>query len=240
MRLKLRFNLKTNILPQSYRRSIMSFLKNAIADYNDEKFNELYDPNECKSKSFAFAVALPPGTRFEKDQIRLGDPSITLCFSTFDMADFILFYNAFLNQKKKPFDLPLENNMTLQSIEMVNVQPVFKSAIEIKMMSPLVLRKHDRETKKDTYVTYQNDEFNDLFIEITKSTLEKAGMAIDLQNVKIKPVNPKKTVISEFGIKFQVSIGTYILEGPPELLTFLQSAGIGNRRNAGCGLFQIV
>lgn len=240
MRLKLRFDLNENILPLSYRRSVMSFLKNAIADYNHEKFDDLYDPFECKSKSYVFAVALPPGSRFEKNQITLGDKSLSLCFSTYDMSDLILFYNAFLNQKKKAFDLPFGNNMVLKNIEMVNVQPVFKSEIKIKMLSPLVLRKHDREGKNDRYITYLDDEFNNLFIEVTANMLEKAGMKIDMQNMKIKPVNPKKTVISEFSIKFPVSIGTYTLEGPPELLTFLQSSGIGNRRNAGCGLFQVI
>lgn len=240
LRVKLRFSLKEAILPLSYRRSIMSFLKSAVENYNQEKFVELYSPFDCKTKSYTFAAALPPNTKFGREKIVLGEKSLTIYFSTNDMSDLILFYNAFFNQKKKTFKLPMENCMVLENIETINVQPIFKNEIKVRMLSPLVLRKHNGETNQDQYITYLDEEFNDTFIEITRSMINKTGAQVEMENLKIKPLNPKKTVISEFDTKFAVSIGTYILEGNPELLTFLQSSGIGNRRNIGCGLFQVI
>ncbi|MDK2905526.1 MAG: CRISPR-associated endoribonuclease Cas6 [Eubacteriaceae bacterium] len=240
MRLKLLYEFEHPKIPVSYRRAIMAFIKKALCEYDQKRFDNLYDQFACKRKSYSFAVSLPPGSCFLKDRIHLNGNSVILYLSTADFSDLILLYNAFMEQVNKPFLFPLQNKLTLKKIENINVQPIFTDSVNIRMLSPLVLRNHDRETNKDQYVIFSDSNFNDHFKSVTSNMLKDIQMNFDSESLMIEPLQAKKTVISEFDTRFAVSIGNFRLSGNPELLTFLQYSGAGSRRSQGFGLFKVL
>jgi CRISPR-associated endoribonuclease Cas6 len=240
MRIKLCFELKHQTLPIHYRRSFMAFFKKALSEYDRHRFDSLYDQFSCNQKSFSFAVSFAPGSRFLKEQILLNGNSVTLYLSSPDFSDLILLYNAFMEQRNKPFPFPLENQLILKRIENINVAPIFSNTVDIKMLSPLVLRNHDKKTNKDQYVIFSDSNFNEQFSLVTSNMLTCNHRELDIETLSIEPLQAKKTVIAEFDTRFAVSIGSFRLNGKPELLTYLQYSGLGSRRSQGFGLFKVL
>lgn len=240
MRIKLQFEIINKELPQSYRRPVISFFKNAVEQYEGEKFRQMYDKGLCKSKSYSFAAAFPKGTTFVDKLVNLPDPRFSITFSTGDLQELIVFYNAFLAQKNKSFPLPEGNSMTLREISYVNVPPIVKDQVMIQMLSPIVVRVHDREQNHDKYLTYQDPEFSQAFLENTKLQLRNLGQCQDAGQLEIHPIKAKTVLIREFGAQYVGNLGTYVLRGEPQVLNILQMSGIGSRRNAGSGLFTVI
>ncbi|HZK60491.1 MAG TPA: CRISPR-associated endoribonuclease Cas6, partial [Anaerovoracaceae bacterium] len=118
--------------------------------------------------------------------------------------------------------------------------PILTESINIKMLSPLVLKMYDEKTDKDQYQDASSEDFQKSFVEVTEKQLKNMGLNISTEGLSIEAINSKRTVVSEFETKFAASIGTYMLHGNPELLNILYGAGIGHKRNAGFGLFSVV
>ncbi len=52
MRLKLQFELENNILDIQYRKSIISYIKHSIQEYDKDLFEEMYKDNNMKTFTF--------------------------------------------------------------------------------------------------------------------------------------------------------------------------------------------
>ena len=61
-----------------------------------------------------------------------------------------------------------------------------------------------------------------------------------LNSFELVPLKPKQLGQRVFGQLVLGNGGIYQLKGHPELLQFLLEAGVGSRRSAGFGLFEII
>lgn len=237
MRLKLFFELENNIIDVQYRKSIISWIKHAIQEYDNKLFEKMYIGNQ--KKTFCFATILPCPD-FQKEKIILDNNKFYITFSAYDYIYALHLYNSFLAQKYKKFHLNY-NSMTLVSMSMIPEKTISTNSIKIKMCSPLVVRNHNRETLKDMYYSYERDEFKYyLKINILEQIQFEDLDSSLLDGFDIKPIRAKKTVIPVYEKMLECSLGEFILQGKVELLDYLYRGGLGTKKAMGFGMFEII
>ena len=239
MRFKLYFDLEKEEIPIDYRKSIISFFKHCLSEYNEEEFRKLYNDKEPIIKSYTFAVFFNR-PEFTKDKVIVNNKKMELNISIYDYHTAIILYNSFNHQKNKNFAL-CQNSMILRSITMVEEKEIKSDTIQIKFLSPLVVRDHNRETKKDYYYSYESSEF----VRILKINIKEQMKITDipssqLETFTIYPIQAKKTVIQFYEKQIEASLGIYQITAQKELLEFLYKAGMGSKRSSGFGMFTII
>ena len=236
MRMRLYFKLEKNVIDVQYRKSIISWIKHAIQEYDEKLFEQMYNANQ--KKTFCFATILPH-PNFQEEEVILSDNQFYIIFSAYNYSHALHLYNSFLSQKNKAFHLN-QNSMTLVSMSMIPEKTINTDSIKIKMSSPLVVRNHNRETLKDMYYSYTRDEFeNYLRINISEQLqFENLDFSL-LDDFKITPINAKKIVIPVYEKMIECSLGEFELQGKTKLLDYLYKGGIGTKKAMGFGLFEI-
>ena len=129
MRLKLYFELENQTISVQYRKSIISFIKHAIQEYDETLYQEIYGGNNKKTFTWASILSKP---KFEQEKIILEDANFSIIFSAYNYLYALHIYNAFLNQKYQKFSLN-QNSMTLKSISMIPEKQIKTNKIQIKM-----------------------------------------------------------------------------------------------------------
>lgn len=238
MRFKFLFTLANEKFPIQYRKSIMSFIKMSLENYSEEEFNKLYHAKDPIMKPYTFAVFFK-NPKFEEDFILLQDKKVELNFSIQDYNIAINIYNSFNHQLHKAFPLN-QNYMTLQKISIVPEKQIKTDEIVVKFMSPLVVREHNNETKKDYYYSFKHEKFEEMLKINIKEEIKNTDIPEKLVDTfSIEAVNAKKAVIKFYEKQIETSLGVYKLKGNPELLDYLYKAGIGSKRSSGFGMFSI-
>lgn len=239
MRFKFLFTLANEKFPIQYRKSIMSFIKMALQGHDEETLNNLYHEKDPIMKPYTFAVFFK-NPKFEGDTILLEDKKIELNFSIQDYNIAINIYNSFNHQLHRAFPLA-QNSMTLQKISIIPEKQIKTDEIIVKFMSPLVVREHNNETKKDYYYSFQHEKFEEMLKINIKEEIKNTDIPEKLvETFSIEAVNARKTVIKFYEKQIEASLGIYKLKGTPELLDYLYKAGIGSKRSSGFGMFTIV
>lgn len=228
MRLKLFFELEKPVLGIDYRKSIVSFIKHSLEEYNKELFLELYGEGKTKKKSYTWAAILNKPV-FQEDKVILEGTRFYVIFSIYNLAYAIHLYNAFIGQKFKIFHLN-QNSMTLKNIVVLKEKEIRSSKVLIKMSSPIIVRDHNRETLKDYYYSFENEEgFNKfLRINILEQMKEEGLDSSLLEDFSIKPIKARKSVVKVYEYSIECSLGIFELTGKIELLKYLYKAGIRN------------
>lgn len=237
MRLKLFFQLENNIINHQYRRGIISWIKHALQEYDENLYHEIYKDNS--KKTFSFAVILSKPT-FEKEKIIMQDNQISIIFSAYEYSYALHLYNAFLKQKfqKYPFN---QNTMMLTNISMISEKEISSETIEIKTISPIICRNHNQITLKDMYYAYDREEFQKYIRINIQEQLEAENLdSILLEGFEIMPLKAKKLVLPVYEKMIECSIGTFELKGNIKLLDYLYKAGIGAKKAMGFGVFEII
>ncbi len=236
MRLKLSFELENPKLDIQYRKSILSWIKHAIQEYDENLFQEMYHANQKKTFTFAPILSAP---QFGKEEIIMKDNRFSVLFSAYNYSHALHLYNSFLGQKFKKFSL-FQNSMTLMQLIMIPEKEIVTEKVTIKMESPLVVRNHNRETLKDMYYAYEREEFKKYLCINIEEQLQPENIDKHILNgFDIKPIQAKKIVIPVYEKMLECSIGTFQLEGKIELLDYLYKAGIGTKKAMGFGMFEI-
>ena len=239
MRLQITFELENNILPVQYRKSITSFIKNAFIQYDENFYNKFYKNKDPIQKPYTYGVFLD-NPQFEKEKITLKSNIISITFSIYDYLNGIDIYNAFNKQRNVKFSLN-QNSMKIININLQNEQQITEDKIIVKLLSPMIIRNHNKDTGKDYYYSYEREGFLDyLKINILES-LKAFNLSIDLlKDFEISPIQCKKTVVPVYEQKIEATLGMLELKGDKQLLDFLYKTGIGTRRSLGFGLFEIL
>lgn len=239
MRFKLYFQLEKNEFPIQYHKCIISFIKLSLSEYNPEFYKKLYNDKEPIVKPFTFAVFFNTPI-FTKEKIMLGNNSIEFNISVQDYTTAIMLYNSFNHQQNKKFPLE-QNSMVLKQISLIPEKEITSDEIKVKFMSPLVVRNRNKETRKDYYHSYKDDQFKEtLKINITEELKNSDLPSNIVEGFDLIPIEPKKTVITFYEKQIEASLGTYLLKGDRRLLEYLYKAGIGSKRSAGFGMFTIM
>lgn len=240
MRLKLEFTLEKPELDIQYRKSIISFIKHSIQEYDQNLFEDLYEKGKRKKKTFTWSPILNH-PKFEKEKIILEGTSFYIIFSGYNYAYTLHLYNAFLKQKNKQFHLN-QNSMTLTKISPIKEKEIKTNNINIKMSSPLIVRNHNRETQKDMYYSFEKtEEFNKYIrINIIEQMKEEGLDSSLLEGFEIKPIKARKAIVKVYEYSIECSLGTFELTGNTVLLDYLYKSGIGTKKAIGFGLFDVI
>ena len=240
MRLLLFFSLDRSEMPLDNRRVILSLMKHAVSEYDREFFDVIYGIKEAKFYTFSLRWPKP---QFLKEKIVLSKPEFTMCFSSADMKYSMVFYNAMLKQKNADYPLPGGNFCRLKKIVLLPERRIMSDSVNIKMLSPIVIRIHDREKygNKDRYIDCTSENFP----EQLKDTVEYQLRCMNIdesiaKDFSVKCIDAKKTVLFGYKRKINATIGILQLRGNPLLLNFLYQAGIGSQRSLGMGNFEII
>lgn len=233
------FALEKEELPIDYRRCILSYLKHCLTQANGGKyFDDYYVPG--KEKPFCFSVVFST-PKFSKDMVQVMSKKMKLVISSADVKTAFILFSALAAQKGKTYSLPLGNSMRMVAIRQVKEPEVHSSRILVKMMEPLCIRNHNKETNKDWYYSCKDQEaFERESTRVIKTQLMLAGYSEEQSNVKLVPIDPKMVIIKHYSINIECTIGTFIMEGNPEVLNYLLKNGIGSRKSSGFGVAQLM
>ncbi len=240
MKFDLEFELKNNELPLDYTRCFISFLKKSIQSVDSEIYESLYGSYDPKLKPYTFSLYLP-NRKVEGERLKLGSQRVKMTFSCSDMVLAINFLNGFTEQKNKAFLLPDENAMTLVRFTTKMHPIVIERDVMIRFLSPLLVLKREMLQRKNYYLTWENEDFMHQLKENLAYQLKGLSVdGLDLTGFELTPIQPKRIGQRVFGQLVLGNLGIYRLKGSPQLIQFLLEAGLGSRRSAGFGLFEII
>lgn len=253
MRINLNFELKNNIIPNDYRSLILSFIKYSLEKNFKETYEEMYNnKNHTVMKSFTFGVYLPNAKIDENDKkyIELSNNYINVTFSIFDPKEFIELYNSFNYMRQN--DYPMDNNnlMSLKNITMAKEKIISEDKAIIKFLSPIVVRNHNKETNKDIYLDFEDEDFN----KYLNNSIERIAREFGFEQgvIKLTPITilnengeeikkeSKTTAVQYKDRLINCSYGKFIIEGDKTLLNNLYKTGIGSKRSQGFGMFELI
>lgn len=237
MRLKLNFDLENESLPIQYRKSVMSFIKLSLSEYDEQYYKKYYNDKDTIMKPYTFAMFFR-SPKFENDRIIIKDKRLELNISIADYETSIILYNAFNHQKNKKFSLD-KNSWILKNINMSLDKKFDSEEITIKFMSPLVVRSHLEN--KDYYYSYNDEKFKDILKINIKQQLKITDIPINLvDSFDIVAIDPKKIIVKFYEKKIETTSGIFKISGDKQLLKYLYDAGMGSKRSSGFGMFQII
>lgn len=237
MRIKMYFELENQKIDIQYRKSVISYIKHAIQEYDENLYQEMYSGHNTKTFTWAPILSKP---KFEQETIQLQNTNFLILFSAYNYLYALHLYNAFLAQLHKKFSLN-QNSMTLTNIVMIPEKTIKSNKLQIKMASPVICRNHNKETLKDMYYSFERPEFEKYIkINILEQMKQEHLDSSLLQDFKITPINGKKIIVKLYEKKIEASIGTFELEGNKDLLNYLYKAGLGAKKAMGFGLIEIL
>ena len=240
MRIIVKLQLERPELPKDFRPVFVSFIKNNLTKYGQLFFDEYYKDRNTIAKRFTFGVRMNR-RQFKQNHIYLGGDIITFTLSTADLKEGAILYNSIVENKAADFPLPNRNKMKILTVKTEMLPKIEMNEIVIKMLSPLVIREHDRSSNVDTYIDCTCEHFAESVKRIVQGQIEIFGLQECLINgFSILPVKAKKTVITTFDYHIDASLGVFKLNGCSELLDFLYHAGLGSRRSQGFGMFEVL
>ncbi len=238
MKLVVDFALNNEEMKMDYRRIFLSVIKQCLENTDNGKyFGQYYDAG--KAKDFCISVVFSEPI-FSKEGINIKGKKIKLIVSTANTKTGFILFSAFMNMHGKVFPLPLGNNMKLLSVKPVKEENVGSEKILVRMVEPLCVRIHNKETNKDWYVSVKQDVFQEEFSKVVKVQLLSAGFDENACNIKITPIDAKTIVVKHYDINIESSIGNFMLEGQTEVLNYLLKSGVGSRRSSGFGVMKLL
>lgn len=234
------FKLSDDRLPMDYHSCLMSFIKKAFESASISFYERLFATGKPTYKPYTFSVWFP-NAQFGSGKVVIPARVFNLTFSTHDTETAIYAANGFAQLLYTSFGLPDANAMQLTNLAVVREVPVRAQRMVIRFMSPLLVRDH--ETQNDRrYLLPDNPGFMRCLRRTVGYQLEKAAVASPSlsERLDLTAIRHRKTVVRYYGQTIDASIGRFLLSGPCELLQHLYKCGVGSRRGAGFGMFDIV
>lgn len=240
MRYIIELELDKPEVPLDYHRIFLSFLKFALKKYEGGKFFEEYY-GVGKKKAITFGVIFNE-PHFSKEIITLQNPQIKMILASHDQKTAFVYFNALLEAKGAKHNIGAGNTMMLKRIRMDKEVDIYQNAVLFKMTSALCLRQHEREGNIDRYVSVESKDFYDVLRNsISEECQEYDRRLVSfIPELKIDAHRLRKTVVSFYGQKMEVSIGNLAFMGNPLLLDGIAKMNLGSRRGAGFGLLTYI
>ena len=243
VRFEVKFETRNDTLPIDYRRKFLSYLKSAVEDYSIDLFKALYGEGH-QTKSFCFSIYFIPTVLVTKDEVTLHSRRLQVTFTTQDMLMGIHLVNAFMSRLNKWVPLAdCNNELKATSINKVPEAIIPSNTAAFKILSPVVIRDHNDKDGKDWYYTFEDDQFETVWKRNLKSELLNfpgKDVSNDVDALRIRPIDLKKTVVRYYGIMIPCTIGSLIIEGENYLLEHLYKAGMGSRRAMCFGCLDVI
>ncbi|MHC5375544.1 CRISPR-associated endoribonuclease Cas6 [Enterococcus sp. LJL120] len=219
------------VLPMRYQSTFLSVLKRGLEAMSPEYYQQLY-VEKNQEKLFSQALIFH-GAVFSKEEIHLKTKNITWLWSS-PLADLSMaFYNAFAYLKQqKAIQLTKEIQIRVKSIAMTYQDTIKENSVDFKLASPLIVRDHNRETKKDWFLSFEDENFETVLkANLKRKLIPHLGESVqyDIDNLKFEPLNMKKSVTKIYEKFCQSSLGSIRVTGEPYLLNFIRDASFSSR-----------
>ncbi len=169
MRFHFTFELENEKMDMDYRRKILSFLKYSIEKSDKEFYEKIYSKGQNVNKDFVMSVFFVPDTKISKDSICVKSKKMIINFSTPDSYTGIQIYNAMCRQKFIWYRLSDGNALRVVDINAEKEKLITQDKAVFKLLSPLVIRDHDRNTGKDWFYTFEDS----AALDIIKRNMQK-------------------------------------------------------------------
>lgn len=239
MRLLLEFSLKEPTIPIEYRRVLMHLVKTCLKNANDSKYYDRFY-EETKPKNFTFSMFFD-APKFTPERILLVTKRVKVIFSVFDKMEGYILYSSFLEKKGAKILLENDNHMILNKVIKLQEPEAHTNKMLIKMNSPLLVRKHDRESNRDQYYSFEEDEFEEgLYYNLRLQLLREGFDETSIEGLKVTPIKCRKVIVQHYGCKFAGSLGNFLVEGNQVVLNYLLKSGLSSRRSEGFGMPELL
>lgn len=243
MRIKIEFETENENLPIEYRKKFLSYFKSVIWDYNEDLFAAMYS-GKTLMKPFCSSLYFLPEVEISTNGIALASKRFSVKFTTPDILTAVHILNAFVSRKNKWLPLSnCDNKVKVLSVSKINEKKINGNSAMLKILSPIVIRDHNRETGNDWYFVFEDEKFEETWKRNLKSELDTNfswDVAADIDALKMIPIQLKKVVVKNYNIYVPCTIGTMVLEGENYLLEYLYKAGIGSKRSMGFGYIDVI
>lgn len=242
MRFKLDFTIDRSEMNADYRRCVLSFIKNALANsVNGDLLERYYKDTKTKDFSWTMIVSRP---QFTKEKFRFADNKFSLVFSTADRKQTGMYLMlAFLNQKNKRYPVEEDNYFTLKNIVQLDQKTIKGATARFVTMpgSSLVVREHNRETNRDTYYSCEDEGYADKLEQALKAQAEMAGFGeAAVESIKVHSVAGRKIVVKNYGVYLDATIADFTMSGENDILNHFYLNGACSRRSMGFGMLDTV
>lgn len=237
MKYVLNVKLKEKVFPRDYRRTIISFFKKSISEYMDGNYYDEFYNSGAKAKDIVWSIKFTK-PKFIKDTVILDSDNIEITLKIFDEKTALVYFSSILGMKNKAFNIGNNNQITLTKIKMVREAEIVSDTVEFKILSPICIRNHDRNSNLDTYVSIENENFGTELNKKLKEDIKYFDKEID--NLLFNFSGLKMTVVPAYGLMLPVTIGTFIVKGDTRILNEINKKGVGSRKNSGFGLVEAI
>lgn len=240
MRFSIETEVKEDKIPKDKNRAVMSLFKSIFESYDKNLYLELYDKDKTFRKDYSFSLYMP-NSKFLREEILVPDKKILINISTSDSRLGVLFYNAFLNSKGKPYKIK-ENEITVKNIRMVKEKDIFSESVILKTMSPIVVREHSGDNRLTWYHSLNEEKGRSIFVQNLKyQLLDRFGYEreVDIDNISVEILSNREVKVKHYGIEVLSNICILRIEAQPYILDYIYKAGLSSMKSAGFGLLDI-
>lgn len=232
MQLNIEMSLTSNVMNLDWRRVILSYIKNLLEKEWPEYFADSYGQGRTRMKKMNFWSSLP-GPQFEKDRILLAEKRFRLYISSSDNKLLLHLNNAILKYGEHSYPIGFGNTMTVKGTRIVQTKPIEADEIIVKMISPLVVRRHNRD-EADRYFLPNEEGFDENIAYNMKTRFRTANVPT------IEPIKTRKVIVKAYGTTIPASLGIFKITGNIRQLNELYLDGAMSRSSSGFGKFEII
>lgn len=231
MRFEIKLIFQEAKVPIDYKRKILSLFKQVM---NEQLREEVY--GEHKMRNFTFSPYMKV-KKISKQHIELESREIKVFLSIDGAKKSLIFLNSFRQAKSKKYSFG-SGSVEVLGIKSLNEKKVKEETVIFKTMSPIAIREK-LKSGKDWY-----HELNESGIEVLKKNIAHQlryefprGL---LEELEIDPIKTRRTVTTNYNVRFPVTFGTFVMKGNKRILETLYKRGLGSRTSMGYGMLEIL
>lgn len=257
MRLKLKLSVirkqnKEVEIPINYQYELSSWIYKTLNFGNPEFSKWLHSQGYISEKKnfklFTFSHLDIPKFKIKKDRLQIISTEISLILSFLPikaMETFVI--GMFKNQKFGIGDKVSQTDFVIKSVERMP-EPKFSSTMEYHCISPVFIDKTIEEQKQKSYLSPEDNEYEELFSSnlVSKFLAHGEFKSVNPQEIKIKHFGKirKKGITIKNGTKAETKIIGYMfdfeLQAPLELQRIGYYAGFGRLNSQGFGCCEVL
>lgn len=239
MRIIAEFLLDKNSIDKDKNRIFISILKNSLENYDRTCYERLFKSGSVR-KSYTFALYLK-GAKFTRNEIVIPGEKIIFKISTANLEDAIHFYNAFLKNINKSYNVK-GNVLKLNKVNVEKEKKIYDNQALFTCLSPISVRKHEGDNKKTWYFSLNEEEGRTLFLSNLKiQLLEEFGQdrIFDIEEIKMHVMTNKEVKVKNYGIEVLGNLCKLNIYAKPYILDYIYKAGVGSQRSSGFGMLDL-
>lgn len=239
MQLHVTFKNQNTVLPIAYRYFVQSMIYNAL-ESNSGFSQFLHDSgyiNENRGYKFFTFSPLSGNYQIKNKKIIFSD-NISLEIRSFEPEIIRLLICALKDGSKTDIG---RNTLTVEKCVLSN-KIFYQPIVKIKTISPITAYV-TRDYTNRIYFSPEDNDFNQLIVNNAKRKWLSAGKSeddfilsfkhIDTMPIKKEVTTYKKSYITAWH-------GGFVLEGNPEVISFLYNVGLGSKNSQGFGMFEVI